>query len=128
MYDEPRSGRPRTLDPRGLETMLTMLQDDSSYAGYLATFWTVAMLALALLHRLGVHLSASALRGTWRDLGPRWGRPRLAMPLKVDPAKARQQWLIAKAVVEAAPEAAILYADESRLQLLPLVRGCTFRL
>jgi hypothetical protein len=63
----------------------------------------------------GVHLSTSALRGTLRERGLRWGRPRLAMPLKVDPAKARIQWLLAKAVVEAGPEAAILYADASRL-------------
>src|ERR671924_591851 len=37
----------------------------------------------------GVHLSTSALRGTLRERGLRWGRPRLAMPLKVDPAKVR---------------------------------------
>jgi transposase len=123
LYDEPRCGRPRKLGSPGLETMLMMLQDDPRHAGYLATFWTIAMLALAVIHRLGVHLSASALRGILRELGLRWGRPRLAMPTKVDPAKARKQWLIAKAVVEAGPEAAILYADESRLQLLPLVRA-----
>jgi transposase len=123
LYDEPRSGRPRKLGSHELEAMLTMLQDDPQHAGYLATFWTIAMLALALLHRLGVHLSPSALRGALRELGLRWGRPRLAMPLKTDPAKARIQWRIAKAVVEAGPEAAILYADESRLQLLPLVRA-----
>jgi hypothetical protein len=45
------------------------------------------------------------------------------MPLKVDPAKARLQWLSAKAVVEAGPEAALLSADESRLPRLPLVRA-----
>ena len=123
LYDESRRGRPRKLGPHGLETMLTMLQDDPQQAGYLATFWTIAMLALAVLHRLGVRLSASALRGIVRELGLRWGRPRLAMPTKVDPAKARTPWLIAKAVMEAGPEAAILSADASRLQLLPLVRA-----
>jgi transposase len=56
-------------------------------------------------------------------LGLRWGRPRLAMPAKVDPEKAQKQWKIAKAAVEAPPEAAILYADESRIQLLPLIRA-----
>jgi transposase len=123
LYDEPRGGRPRKLGPQGLETMLSMLQDDPRHAGYLATFWTIAMLAQALFHKLGVHLSVSALRVRLRELGLRWGRPRLAMPLKVDPAKARTQWQITKAVLEAGPEAVILYADESRLQLLPLVRA-----
>src|SRR5919199_3858522 len=100
LSDEPRSGRPRTLEPGGLETMRTMRQDDPSHAGSLATFWTVAMLALAVLPRCGVHRSASALRGTWRELGRRWGRPRLARPRKTEPATARQPWLMAQAVGE----------------------------
>jgi transposase len=123
LYDDPRSGRPRHVSPHVLETLVTMLQDDPRHEGYLATFWTVAMLSLALLHRLGVQLGTSALRGTLQALGLRWRRPRLAMPTKVDPEKTRKQWLMAKALVEAGPEAAILYADESRLQLLPLLRA-----
>jgi transposase len=123
LYDDPRRGRPRQVSPQGLETLVTMLQDDPRHDGYLATFWTVARLSLALLHRLGVQLSLSALRGTWQHRGLRWGRPRLTMPTTVDPEKARQQWLMAKAVVEVGPAAAILYADESRLHLLPLLRA-----
>ena len=78
--------------------------------GYLATFWTVAMLTLATIRELNGTLSLSALRGTLHQLGLRWGRPKLAMPAKVDPEKAQKQWRIAKAAVEAPPEAAILYA------------------
>lgn len=123
LYDEPRSGRPRKLGPQVLATLLTMLQNDPRHVGYLATFWTVAMLGVALEHRLGTWFSASTVRGAWHGLGLRWGRPRLAMPLKMDPQKAHKQWVIAKAVVEAGPEAAILYGDESRVQLLPLIRA-----
>jgi transposase len=123
LYDDPRSGRPRKLNPPVQETLVTMLQDDPRHAGYLATFWTVAMLGLALVHTVAVRLSASALRVALHEMGLRWGRPRLAMPTKVDPEKTRQQWLMAKAVVEAGPEATVLYGDESRLQLLPLLRA-----
>jgi len=45
------------------------------------------------------------------------------MPRKTDPDKALKQWRIAQAVLEAGPDAAILYADESRVQLLPIVRA-----
>jgi transposase len=45
------------------------------------------------------------------------------MPLKADPEKSIKQWKIVKAVLEAGPEAAILYVDESRVQTLPLVRA-----
>jgi transposase len=123
LSDDPRRGRPRQVSPPVLEAIVTMLQDDPRHEGSLATFWTVAMLGLALLQRLGVQLSIRALRGTWQALGLRWRRPRLTMPTKVDPEKTRKQWLMAKTSVEAGPEAAILYAEESRLQLLPLLRA-----
>jgi hypothetical protein len=87
---------------------------------------TVFMMGAALVHQLGVRLSASTLRRALHGLGLRWGRPRLAMPLKIDPEKASKQRVIAKAVVEAGPAAAILYGEESRGHLLPLLRamGC----
>jgi transposase len=123
LYDAPRRGRPRQVNPHVQETLVTMLQDDPRHEGYLATFWTVAMVGLALVHTVAVRLSASALRVAWHELGLRWGRPRLAMPTKVDAEKTRKQWAMAKAVVDAGPEATILYGDESRLQLLPLLRA-----
>ena len=45
------------------------------------------------------------------------------MPRKTDPAKARKQWEIAAAVIRAGPDAAVVYADESRVQTLPLLRA-----
>ena len=123
LYDEPRSGRPRKADARVEQTAVRLLHADPQKAGYMATFWTVAMLMLALVKNLTVELSASSVRGLLHRLDLRWGRPRLGMPLKVDPEKAAKQWAIAKAVVEASPGTAVLYADESRIQLLPLVRA-----
>jgi transposase len=123
LYDEPRSGRPPQVTSEVQETVVQMVQDDPQQEGYLATLWTIAMLVAALGHKLQVTLSPSALRGALHHLGLRWGRPRLAMPQKVDPQKAQKQWDIAKAVVAAPSEAAILYADESRVQLLPLLRA-----
>jgi transposase len=123
LYDQERSGRPRKVTQEVKETIIKMVQDDPQKEGYLATFWTVAMLVLALTNKLKVTLSPSALRGTLHQIGLRWGRPRLGMPAKVDPEKAQKQWAIVKAVVEAPPGAAILYADECRIQLLPLVRA-----
>jgi transposase len=123
LYDDPRSGRPRKVSPQVLEKIVTMLQDDPQHAGYLATCWTVVMVGAALVHQLGVRLSTSTLRNALHRLGLRWGRPRLAMPLKTDPAKAYKQWVMAKAVIEAGPQVPILYGDESRVQLLPLIRA-----
>lgn len=123
LYDAPRSGRPRKVSATVAHTLRTLVQADPCQAGFLATAWTVAMLTLVLCQTLAVALSPSTVRASLQTLGLRWGRPRLAMPLKVDPEKARKQWAMVKAVVEAGPKAAILYADESRLALLPVVRA-----
>ena len=124
LYDRPRSGRPPKVTPEAIQTVDRLIREDPQREGYLATFWTVAMMALALVSKLGLTLGQSTVRSVFHDLDLRFGRPRLAMPLKVDPDKALKQWRIAQAVIEAGPEATVLYADESRVELLPLIRAC----
>ncbi len=123
LYDEPRSGRPHKLSETVRDKLIEMIQQDPERAGYQATFWTVAMLVLALADQLRVQLSQSSVRQALHRARLAWGRPRLAMPPKTDPEKAAKQWAIAQAVVDAGPEAAVLYADESRIELLPLLRA-----
>ena len=125
LWDAPRSGRPRQVTPQVERELVTLLRQDpqQARADYLATCWTVAMLVPTLGLRLGRHLSPSTLRTALHRLDLRWRRPRLAMPRKTDPRKAEKQWRIVEAVLAAGPEAAVLYADESRVQTLPLVRA-----
>lgn len=128
LYDKPRRGRPRKVGEEIQRTLKELVESDPQHEGYRATFWTVAMLVAVLTHQLKVRLSPSTVRSTLHRLGMRWGRPRLVMPRKRDPDKAVKQWQIAKAVVEAPPNTAILYADESRIQLLPLLRAMWHRI
>ena len=58
LYDEPRSGRPRKAGEAVQDTLEELLQDDPQREGYLATFWTVAMLVVVLAQKLQVVLSA----------------------------------------------------------------------
>jgi transposase len=123
LYDEERSGRPRKITQEVKDTLYKMMQTSPQEEGYPLTCWTVATLLLALVAKVKIHLSLSAIRGTLHQLDLRWGRPRLSMPDKVDPDKAQKQWRMVKAVVDAPPEAVILYGDESRVQRLPLIRA-----
>jgi transposase len=123
LYDDRRSGRPCKATDAVRETLVALVQQDPQQSGYVATFWTVAMLVLALFNKLDLWLSPSTVRSVLQALDLRWGRPRLAMPEKTDPEKAAKQWAIAQAVVEAGPDATVLYADESRIALLPLLRA-----
>lgn len=125
LQDAARSGRPRKVTPQVEATLAGWLVRDPQVIdpAYLATFWTVAMLLLSLGARLRLARGPTALRAALQRLGLRWRRPRLAMPRKVDPEQAQKQWRIAEAVIGAGPDAAIRYADESRVQTLPLVRA-----
>jgi transposase len=125
LRDDPRSGRPRKATPQVEEVLTTLLRQDPQQVqpDYLATFWTVAMLVLALGVQWQLGRSPKTLRTALHRLGLRWRRPRLAMPRKVDPEKAQKQWRIAEAVIAVGPEAAVLYGDESRVQTLPLIRA-----
>src|SRR3712207_5171210 len=81
------------------------------------------MLVLVLTTRLSLPLARGTIRNALQRLRLRWRRPRLAMPRKTDPEKAAKQWAIVQAVLAAGPEAVVLYADESRVQTLPLLRA-----
>jgi transposase len=125
LYDAERSGRPRKLT-RAIEgTLIRWMEADPQHVehGFLATFWTIPMLVLALQQCLQIRVCANTVRNLLHRVGLRWGRPRLAMPLKTDPKKRGKQWAIVKAVVDAGPEAVVRYADESRVQTLPLLRA-----
>jgi transposase len=78
---------------------------------------------LVLTQRLQVLVCASTVRTTLQRLRRRWRRPRLAMPRKTDPEKARKQWASVEAGISAGPEAVVLYGDEARVQTLPLLRA-----
>jgi transposase len=125
LSDEPRGGRPRKLTNEVDDTLLRLLAQDPQQldSSYLATFWTTAMLVLALTTLFPIQVCRNTVRNALQRLKLRWRRPRLAMPRKTDPDKARKQWEIAEAVISAGPNAAVLYADESRVQTLPLLRA-----
>jgi transposase len=125
LADAPRAGRPRVVTTAvGASLVMLLAQDPQQVDGsYLATFWTTAMLVLVLASQLGRTVCRNTVRNALRRLRLRWGRPRLSMPHKTDPDKAAKQWAIADAVLRAGPAAAILYADESRVQTLPLIRA-----
>ncbi|HSO47995.1 MAG TPA: IS630 family transposase, partial [Rhizobiaceae bacterium] len=123
LYDEPRSGRPRLVTAAVRDKLVELVQQDPAESGHAVTFWTVAMLVLVAAKNWSIKLSASAVRQALHEARLAWSRPRLGMPAKTDPQKAAKQWAIAQAVIAAGEQGVVLYADESRIQLLPLIRA-----
>ena len=125
LHDAARSGRPRMITPALTSTLSSILQHDPRRIDplFLATWWTTAMLVMLCTTQFHITVCRSTMRSALHRLGWRWRRPRLAMPRTPDFRKTAKQWAIAAAVVGAAPDSAIIYADESRIQTLPLVRA-----
>src|SRR5512139_240416 len=62
LHDEPRSGRPRLVTDAVRDKLIELVQQDPAESGHVVTFWTVAMLVLAVATTLSRKLSASAVR------------------------------------------------------------------
>ncbi len=93
LRDDPRPGRPRKVTPQVEDHLVTLLQQDPQQveASFLATFWTTAMLVLAVATSLALPVSRGTIRSALQRLRLRWRRPRLTMPRKTDPEKAAKQ-------------------------------------
>jgi transposase len=76
LADRPHSGRPRqasSLTPRRLAAAMAR---DPRRCGYLATTWTVPLLAHYLATHDGIEVSHRTLRRRLHEAGWRWKRPR----------------------------------------------------
>ena len=110
LYEAERSGRPRKMT-RAMACILGPWLEEDPPRGpesVLATFGTIPMLMLALGQSCKLGVCANTVRQALRRLGRRWGRPRLARPMKTDPQTREQPWALVKAVVDAGPEAVVL--------------------
>ena len=128
--DLPRSGRP-PRDRQAARIVDAQMSQSPASSGHVQTCWTVGLLAAFLAARFRLVLSPSRVRQLLHQVGWRWARPRLAPAThaprgqrKEDPAAPLKLALIARALVQAAADAAtVLYLDECELALLPVVRA-----
>jgi transposase len=124
LRDRPRSGRPRRADAGAHELIGQTLDEPPTACGYLAGYWTVAMLTAHLLTAQGLALSRTTVRRVLRGLDCCWRRPRHA--LRHDPAaRAKMEHLADR--IFALPTAAVLALDECDVHLLPVLRAMWMR-
>ena len=124
LRDHPRSGRPRTVDAAAREDIGRVLDQAPTACGYLAGYWTVAMLTAYVATARGLAPSRTTVRRVLRGLDYCWRRPRHA--LRHDPAaRAKLDHLAAR--IFAVPAAAVLALDECDVHLLPVLRAMWMR-
>lgn len=76
LADRPRSGRPAGADRLTPQRLAATLARDPRGCGYLATTWTVPLLAHHLAAHDAIHVSLRTLRRRLHEAGWRWKRPR----------------------------------------------------
>ena len=124
LRDRPRSGRPRRADADAREVIGQTLDQAPAERGYLAGYWTVAMLTAYLATAHGITLSRTTVRRVLRRLDCCWRRPRHA--LRHDPeAHAKMDALAAR--IFATPTAAVVALDECDIHLMPVLRAMWMR-
>lgn len=124
LYDEPRSGRPPN-EPHLVAIVQAQTGQSPTNFGYPEAGWTVVGLLRHLRQRFGIVVSRSTLRRALPLATFVWGRPKLILPLRRDPAEAAKvAHLIA---ILADPTAIILAEDECDMMLLPILRATWHR-
>jgi transposase len=76
LADRPRSGRPRQASRLTPQRLAAAMARDPRRCGYLATTWTVPLLAHYLAAHDGIEVSHRTLRRRLHEAGWRWKRPR----------------------------------------------------
>jgi transposase len=76
LADRPRSGRPRQASRLTPQRLAAAMARDPRRCGYLATTWTVPLLAHYLAAHDSIEVSHRTLRRRLHEAGWRWKRPR----------------------------------------------------
>ncbi len=122
LLDKPRTGRPSTVDG----AVQTAIEEDMkklpSDFGYIAAFWTVALLCIHLCKTIGAKVSNSTVRRCLHTLGYAFNRPRIDTNPN-DPESGVKIHNIVQTIAEAPKNAVFLAEDESTFRLLPVIRS-----
>jgi transposase len=124
LYDEPRSGRPPD-EPHLVAIVQAQTGQPPASFGYAEPGWTVGGLLRHLRQRFRLLVSRSTRRRALPRAGFVWGRPKLILPQRRDPAADAK--VAHLTTVLADPTAIILAEDECEMMLLPVVRATWHR-
>jgi transposase len=112
--------RPRVLTPSLKRSVLALLKTAPRALGWCRTRWSCAALAVELQVRRGVIVSTETMRQWLHELGWEWKRAKVAAK-DDDPERVTKLARIRLAVEQLRAGAALFFADELDINLLPKV-------
>jgi transposase len=115
-----QQSRPCLLTPSLKRSVLALLKTAPHALGWCRTRWSCATLAVELQVRRGIAVSAETLRSWLHELGWEWKRAKVTAK-DDDPDRVRKLARIRLAVEQLRAGAALFFADELDINLLPKV-------
>jgi transposase len=115
-----QQSRLRLLTPSLKRSVLALLKTAPHALGWCRTRWSCATLAVELQVRRGITVSAETLRSWLHELGWEWKRAKVTAK-DDDPDRVRKLARIRLAVEQLRAGAALFFADELDINLLPKV-------
>jgi transposase len=115
-----RQRRRRVLTPSLKRSVLALLKTAPRVFGWCRTRWSCATLAVELQVRRGIEVSAETMRHWLHGLGWEWKRAKIVAK-DDDPARVTKLARIRLAVERLRADAALFFADELDINLLPKV-------
>ena len=115
-----QQSRPRLLTPSLKCSVLALLKTAPHALGWCRTRWSCATLAVELQVRRGIAVSAETMRSWLHELGWEWKRAKVTAK-DDDPDRVRKLARIRLAVEQLRAGAALFFADEVDINLLPKV-------
>jgi transposase len=122
LYDQERSGAPRTLNQEDEAYLFYCLRKSPIEFGYYTTVWTVSLMIYHLHKRRNKDISESALKDFLDNHSWRFKRPK-HIPPDGEPLKEEEKREILRLLDNPNEDEIILFGDESEIELLPYISG-----
>lgn len=119
----PRSGRPRRMEARHDQQVLTYAQTSPRKYGHTSQVWTSRMLSQTLRLRTGQLCSSETVRRHLHERKWSWKRPRVGPAQSPDPLAEQKLARLAEVKATLEPSAHLLYVDEADFHLLSPIRA-----
>lgn len=122
LYDQPKSGHPRTLSAEDEQWLLATLRQNPHEFGYFATVWSVQLLVQLLQEYRHKTISTTTVREVLRRNHWHFNRPK-HVPPPVCPLPGDEKAEILRLLINPRHNEVLLFSDESDFEWLPYISG-----
>jgi len=122
LYDQEKSGHPRTLNEEDEKFLLKALRKTPHEYGYFATVWTIDLMIELFKDYRGKSVGENVVRSALKGHEWEFRRPK-HIPPNVSPLQAEEKNEILRLMINPRPNEILLFGDEADFEWLPYITG-----